>query len=422
MKYSACGSTIAPLSRFFAAMKGGKMKGRKLFQQVVWAFLIALMFVGCGVPAATPTPIPPTATPIPGPPTATPTPGPPTATHTSVPPTTTPTLVPPTAAPSLTLESDVKILFVGNSLIATYEEMGRKGLDLHLKELALSATPPMVIETEAFYYDGATLKTMWGFSRLHELISEGEFDVVILQGYIPISGVETFKEYVRKFDDEIKESWAKTMLYMTWGFGFISTEEIAQAHDEIATELGIEVAPVGLAIQRLQNEQPEWKIFYDEGEHPHLIGSYLAVNVVYATLFGESPIGLTYQPYMEDRVIVSKDMAEVMQYIAWETVQEYQAQDVVPFPKGEYLDEFGNIISFEDGDKFTVTLPDGTILVEEGQYTIDGDIITFLENEVCPPVEGVYRWSVGENGHLNFELVEENCEGRTFEAGLDPLP
>jgi predicted GH43/DUF377 family glycosyl hydrolase len=95
---------------------------------------------------------------------------------------------------------------------------------------------------------------------------------------------------------------------------------------------------------------------------------------------------------------------------------------VVSFPKGEYLDEFGNIISLEDGDKFTIKLPAGTFIVEEGQYTVDGDIITFLENEVCPPVEGVYRWSVGENGRLEFELIEENCEFRTFEAGLDPLP
>jgi len=240
-----------------------------------------------------------------------------------------PTAVPPTETTPPTLEPQIKILVVGNSYTATYVDMGRKGLDLHLEKLALSATPPMVIETEAFYEDGATLEIMWGFSKLHELISEGNFDIVILQGDIPESDVETFQEYARKFDEEIKESGAKTMLYMTWGYnrlGWISTEEIAQAHDEIATELGIEVAPVGLALQRLQNEWPDWDMFYDAGEHPHLIGSYLAVNVVYATLFGESPIGLTYQPSLEDGVFVSKDMAEIMQRIAWETVQEYQAQ------------------------------------------------------------------------------------------------
>ena len=98
------------------------------------------------------------------------------------------------------------------------------------------------------------------------------------------------------------------------------------------------------------------------------------------------------------------------------------APEVVSFPTGQYLDEFGNTITLEVGDKFTVELPDGTLLVEDGQYTIDGDIIRFLENEVCPPVEGVYRWSAGENGHIQFELIEDDCGVRDFSAGLTPLP
>ena len=39
------------------------MKGRKLSQQFVWAIVITLLFVGCGAPVATQTPIPPTTTP-----------------------------------------------------------------------------------------------------------------------------------------------------------------------------------------------------------------------------------------------------------------------------------------------------------------------------------------------------------------------
>ena len=66
LKYSACGSSAAPLGDFFAAMKGArKMSRQKLSQQVMWTILITLLFVGCGAPAATPTPIPPTATPTP---------------------------------------------------------------------------------------------------------------------------------------------------------------------------------------------------------------------------------------------------------------------------------------------------------------------------------------------------------------------
>jgi hypothetical protein len=45
-------------------MKGTrKMNRQKLTQQVMWTILITLLVVGCGAPAATPTPIPPTGTP-----------------------------------------------------------------------------------------------------------------------------------------------------------------------------------------------------------------------------------------------------------------------------------------------------------------------------------------------------------------------
>jgi hypothetical protein len=44
------------LGGFFAAMKGVMTMNRpKLSQQVMWAILIALLLVGCGAPAATPT-------------------------------------------------------------------------------------------------------------------------------------------------------------------------------------------------------------------------------------------------------------------------------------------------------------------------------------------------------------------------------
>jgi hypothetical protein len=46
-----------------AAMKGwSKMSLQRHLQQVMWVVLIALLFAGCGAPAATPTPVPQTPT------------------------------------------------------------------------------------------------------------------------------------------------------------------------------------------------------------------------------------------------------------------------------------------------------------------------------------------------------------------------
>lgn len=86
------------------------MNRQKLFQQMMGAILSTLLLVGCGAPAATPTPILPTATSTSVLPTAIPTPTPiqPTATSTPVP----PTEIPPTRTPP-TLVTDVEML-IGN--------------------------------------------------------------------------------------------------------------------------------------------------------------------------------------------------------------------------------------------------------------------------------------------------------------------
>jgi hypothetical protein len=213
-----------------------------------------------------------------------------------------------------------KILFIGNSFT-----FWKKGLAYHTKQLAGSADPPLIIEADSVVRGGAPLETIWKWSKARESIGEGDFDVVVLQEDIPEINVESFYEYARKFVAEIKEAGAEPVLFMAWSYerlGWITMEEIAQAHREIATELGVDVAPVGLAWQRALNERPDLDMYDSDREHPSIYGTYLAVNVVYATVFGKSPIGLAYLP--SERGGVTEEEAAFLQRIAWETVQEYQ--------------------------------------------------------------------------------------------------
>ena len=89
------------------------------------------------------------------------------------------------------------------------------------------------------------------------------------------------------------------------------------------------------------------------------------------------------------------------------------------FPKGRYWATYWDMadafITFEDGGKFTVEHLNGKFNIEEGQYTVDGDTITLVENEVCGPglQEGVYRWSMDEKGNLDIDIIKDNCFGRT---------
>jgi hypothetical protein len=211
-----------------------------------------------------------------------------------------------------------KILFVGNSF--TYMH---NGVESHVKKLAASAIPPKLIQADSKTKGGATLKIQYGRPVVHEIIREGDYDVVILQEDIPElteHSVEPFFEHARLFDKEIRNTGAKTMFFMTWPYerlNWITLEEIAAAHRNISMELNASVAPVGNAFHLAQAERPGLDMLVGDKEHESIHGTYLAASVIYASLFRESPQGLTYTP-----TGVSIEEAAFLQRIAWKTVQE----------------------------------------------------------------------------------------------------
>ena len=225
--------------------------------------------------------------------------------------------------PTATPEPPDRILFVGNSL--TYSNIG---VDWHIEQFAGSANPPLVIEADIVFEPARPLEHIRENTDVSEVIGEGDYDVVVLQEGLHRTDVETYHDTVRKFDAEIKEAGAETVLFMTWPVrsSELTIEEIAQANRDIATELGVEVAPVGLAWQRAMEERSELDLYRLDGVHPSVYGTLLATNVVYATVVEESPIGIAYLPSVYGFGDVTEEEAAFLQRIAWETVQEYQAQ------------------------------------------------------------------------------------------------
>jgi len=117
----AKGKLRATIERILSSERIVIMNRPKLSAQLVGIILIALLFVGCGTPAAISTPNPPTLTQtvIPS-----------TSTHTPVPPTDTPTAVPPTrtATPTFTLATSI-------ADIAGVWHNSRKGLYFRFNEV-----------------------------------------------------------------------------------------------------------------------------------------------------------------------------------------------------------------------------------------------------------------------------------------------
>ena len=230
----------------------------------------------------------------------------------------------PLQAPRLTATAGAqapgKLLFVGDSF--TY---CNGGLENHVKKLAASARPPRSIAADSATQGGATLKILHGKQSIHDKLREGGYDVVILQEDIPElteHSVAPFFEHARLFNQEIRGVGSRTVLFMAWPYerlNWVTLAEIAQAHRDLGHELGAPVAPVGVAFQRALAERPALAMLGPDKEHESIHGTYLAANVIYATLFGESPAGFKYYP-----TGVSAEEAAFLQRIAWETVQTWQ--------------------------------------------------------------------------------------------------
>jgi hypothetical protein len=217
----------------------------------------------------------------------------------------------------LAQQAPARILFVGNSL--TY---WNDGLWVHLERLAASGNPSTAVTTGSAVEGGAFLKSLWARSGPRRTIAGGPWDVVVLQEDLPETTVEDFREYARLFVAEVRKAGARPVLLMAWAYGrlgWITMDGIADAHRAAATELKAHVAPVGLAWQRASKLRPDLNLYAPDREHPSIHGTYLATAVVYAAIFGRSPIGFSYMP-----AAVAANDAQFLRTVAWETVQAYQ--------------------------------------------------------------------------------------------------
>jgi hypothetical protein len=208
---------------------------------------------------------------------------------------------------------DPRILFVGDSFTSS-----QGGIYSHLVKLA----QPTPVVADHVTVGGATLRQLWTLGDAVRAIDTHSYDVVVLQDDIPETNVDYFREFARMFIDEARKHHARPILYMTWAYdrlGWISMQQIADAHRDLARETRVEVAPVGLAWELARKERPSIELFAADREHPNPYGMYLATCVMYATIFGKDPAGLTYVPEG-----VTPSDAAFLQRVAAQTVNPWR--------------------------------------------------------------------------------------------------
>ena len=71
-------------------------------------------------------------------------------------------------------------------------------------------------------------------------------------------------------------------------------QQIDAAYLLIAGELNVPVAPVGFTWYMVRHDHPDIELWQDDGNHPSRAGTYLAACVFYASIFQESPEGLSF--------------------------------------------------------------------------------------------------------------------------------
>ena len=115
---------------------------------------------------------------------------------------------------------------------------------------------------------------------------------------------------------------SRVVYFMTWAPKDKpeQTAALEKAYLDIAAKTGGHVAPVGLAFARSLAAHPEIDLYFVDGKHPSLAGTYLAACVFFATLYDRAPVGGAV-PTGSD---MAPEVAKALQEVAWETVQAFR--------------------------------------------------------------------------------------------------
>ncbi|WP_248305114.1 hypothetical protein [Devosia sp. 1566] len=132
---------------------------------------------------------------------------------------------------------------------------------------------------------------------------------------------DIFYEYAKKHSETVRENDAEPVFFMSWAYldKPEMTEQLAEAYTRIGNENNALVIPAGLAFARSVAERPDITLYTADNRHPTMEGTYLAALTTYAAIFKKNPVGVTYTAGFEP------DVAEFLQTVAWETVNEYLA-------------------------------------------------------------------------------------------------
>ena len=128
-----------------------------------------------------------------------------------------------------------------------------------------------------------------------------------------------FHEYARKHSETVRKHGSVPVFFMSWAYQDKPemTQALAEAYTTAANANNVLVIPAGLAFARSIAVKPCVNLYAPDKRHPSVEGTYLSAATTYATLFGQSPVGLKFNAGL------APEVATHLQQVAWDTVQQY---------------------------------------------------------------------------------------------------
>ncbi len=179
----------------------------------------------------------------------------------------------------------LRVLFIGNSLTYANDLPGMLGWMLAQTDVAVGR-----IESVAFPNFG--LEDHWGLSTTRGRITEGDFDVVVLQqGPSATEGRPSLLEYSQLFADEIVAAAGRPALYMVWPSEarFFDFDGVSDSYETAAEQVDGLLFPAGEAWRAAWAQDPDLELYGPDGFHPSELGTYLAALVMFEQLAETDP-------------------------------------------------------------------------------------------------------------------------------------
>lgn len=230
----------------------------------------------------------------------------------------------------LSLSRPTHILFVGNSYFYYNDSLHN-----HVERMAVAAG---LFEEPDLTYKSATIGgAALGDHNIDHLLNPANlrvdraFQVVILQGGSaePLSAERRtqFADTAERYARRVRAAGGEPVLYMTHAYvpphpryRPDMIRDIASLYIETGNQIDALVVPVGLAFEEAYRRRPDIQLHMAfDGTHPSMLGTYLAACTVFASIYGVSPVGNSYNYFGE----VSAEDALFLQAVAQDTVVRF---------------------------------------------------------------------------------------------------